>query len=327
MALPTQNDVHTNVPLTMLSLAFMQDATNFVAGKVFPVVPVAKQSNKYPVYDAADFNRDTMELRADATETEGGGYRLSSDTYNCAVRGLHKDIGEQVRANADSVFSMDRDATAYLSQQALISREINWVASFFAASVWTTDVTGVASGPTSSQVLQWSDAASTPIEDIRGYKRTIQKLTGRKPNKVVLGPETWDALQDHPDIIDRIKGGATPGSPARVVLQTVAALLELDEILVMDSIKNSANEGATAVGEFIGGKGALLVYAAPRPSLLEPSGGYTFAWDGYLGGSSPQRIKRFYLDKESADRVEIETAYDQKLTSADCGAFFASVVA
>ncbi len=325
--IPTQNDVHTNVPLTNVSLAYMQDPEDFVAGKVFPVVPVQKQSDKYPIYDFGDFNRDTMEKRADAAETQGSGYRLSSDTYDCDVWGLHKDIGAQVRANADSVFNMDRDATAYLAQQALISREINWAANFFAASKWTTDVTGVASGPTGAQVLQWNDAASTPIEDIRGYKRTSQLLTARKPNKLVLGPQVWDALQDHPDIIDRIKGDAGPSSPAKVTKAVIAALLELDEILVMDSIKNTANEGADAVGAFIGGKGALLAYAAARPSLLEPSGGYTFAWAGYLGSSSPQRIKRFYMEKEDADRVEIEATYDQKLTAADCGVFFATVVA
>ncbi len=46
---PTQTDVHVNQPLTNISVAFMQSDAGFVARKVFPVVPVAKQSDRYYV--------------------------------------------------------------------------------------------------------------------------------------------------------------------------------------------------------------------------------------------------------------------------------------
>ena len=39
-------DVHIDGPLSNISTAYMQEQTDFVAGRVFPVVPVEKQSDK-----------------------------------------------------------------------------------------------------------------------------------------------------------------------------------------------------------------------------------------------------------------------------------------
>jgi hypothetical protein len=44
---PTQADLHVNVPLTNVSIAYIQKADAFIATKVFPKVPVSKQSDLY----------------------------------------------------------------------------------------------------------------------------------------------------------------------------------------------------------------------------------------------------------------------------------------
>ena len=57
---PSPGDVHVNTPLTNISIAYMQDATKFISQRVFPNIPVAKQSDRYYVYDRGEFNRDEM---------------------------------------------------------------------------------------------------------------------------------------------------------------------------------------------------------------------------------------------------------------------------
>lgn len=44
---PTQGNVHVDAILTNISVAFMQDQTQFGADRVFPIVPVQKQSDKF----------------------------------------------------------------------------------------------------------------------------------------------------------------------------------------------------------------------------------------------------------------------------------------
>jgi hypothetical protein len=300
---------------------------------VFPSIPVEKQSDRYYTYDRGYFNRDEMQVRAPGTESKGGEFTLdNTPTYYAPVYAFHHDIDDQRRANQDSVLNADREATELVSMKALIKREKLWVTNYLTSGVWTTSLAGVAAAPGAGQFLQWNDPASKPIEDIRGGITSVLESTGFEPNTLVLTKRVYDKLIDHPEIIDRVKYnqgiGPAPGGIARVDNTAIATLLGLQRVLVMKAIENTAAEGAANVHSFIGGKSALLTYAAPNPGLMTPSGGYTFSWTGFLGaGAQGQRIKRFRMEWLSADRIEIEMAFQQKLVSADLGYFFGTAVA
>ncbi len=332
MPQPTLSDVHVNVPLTNISIAYLQEPDAFVASKVFPNIPVQQASDRYYIFNRGDFNRDDMQIRAPGAESEGTGYNLdNTPSYSVDVWALHKDIPDQIRANSDSVLTPDLNATQFLTTKALIRKERLWATNYFATGKWTNEVAGQATADT-THVVYWNDYAnSTPIEDMRRAKRSVHLTAGGfLPNKLVLGPQVWDVLQDHPDFVDRIKYGQTANpqlSPAMVSRKVVAELLEVDEILVMEGIYNSAVEGQTEASTYIGGKNALLVYSAPNPGLMVPSGGYTFSWVGLFGaGSMGNRISSFRMEWLKSDRVEIEMAFALKQISADLGYFFNSVI-
>lgn len=329
MPQPTRGDVHVNAPLSNISVAYIQSQLNFVSTRFAPNVPVSKQSDRYYIYNRGDFNRDEMRQRAPGTETAGGGYDLdNTPTYYCDVWGFHKDIPDQIRANEDSPLNSDRDATTFVTNKALIRRERDFATQYLSSGVWSNEKTGVNSDVVSaSEFLLWNDANSTPIEDIRLAKRTVLEGTGFEPNKIVLGRAVYDALVDHPDIVDRVKYGQTAGNIAMVNQQSLAALFDLQEVLVCNAVYNSANKGATEASMFINGSNALLGYVAPNPGLMTPSAAYTFSWTGYLGASAAgSRIKKFYIDEIASDRVEIEMAFDHKVIGSDLGYFFGNAV-
>jgi len=331
MSGPNQSSVHIDALLSNVSVATMQQAEGFVAGRVFPDIPVAKQSDKYAIIPAGDFNRDTMQKRADATESAGSGFGVSNDSYFADVWALHKDIGDQTRANADSAFQLNENTTKYLATQNLIRREKLFVATAMATSIWSTDQTGVSGTPSGAQFKQWNDAASDPVADVRSFKTSMQILTGYRPNVMVMGRQVFDELVEHADLKDRIKYGTQSGGSEMVSLVTrniVAQLFELDEVLVMEAIENTAAEGQTASNAFIGGKTALLIYRTPTPGLGVPNAGYTFSWTGLLGSAGMgTRVSNFRMEQLKADRLEIESAFDMKVSAADLGVFMASVVA
>ena len=95
-AQPTVSDVHVNRPLTDLSVAFIQMAADFVADRVFPTVPVQKQSDLYFVYSREDWYRSQAERRAPGTESAGSGWDLSTDSYFAHKYAIHKDVSAQV---------------------------------------------------------------------------------------------------------------------------------------------------------------------------------------------------------------------------------------
>ncbi len=329
MPQPTPSDVHVNTPLTNISIAYVQDASMFIARRVFPAIPVQKQSDLYFTHDRSHFMRDQMEKRAPGTGSAGTGHGVGTDSYRCDVWALHEDVDDQTRANADTPLAPDEDATTLLSEARMLRMENEFVTNYMTTAKWGKDITGVSGTPSTDEVKQWNDATSTPIEDIRQYKTYVQRLTGRRPNVLVLGQEAYDALADHPDIIDRIKysGGIGNDTPAEVTPRLLAQVFELEEVLVAGGVQNTAAEGATAAYDFIVGKKALFCFRQRSPGLRKPSAGYIFEWNGYLGSVQGQRILRFRMDHLKSDRVEIEAAFDMKLVAADLGVYFDSIVA
>ena len=318
--LPTASDVHIDGPLTNMSLGFMQSENAFVATKVFPMLPVAKQSDKYFTYDRSYWYRNEMKLRAPSTESAGAGFAISTDDYFCDVYALHKDIDDDMRGNADSPIQVDRDASGFLSLQALLNLEKTWTTNFFTTSKWTTDKT-----PTTT----WDDPSSDPVGDVQTGVTTITQSTGVDPSSIdmTIGYLTWEKLVHHPDLVDRIKYGQTSG-PAQVTLEAMAAVFGVGRVLVARAVENTADEGATASYSFISGKHALLSSSPASTGLRTPSSGYTIVWTGRVGANQAGAvIRRIRADLLKSDRYEIEQAFVQKLVSADLGYFFNGAVA
>lgn len=316
MGQPAQSDVHVDRVLTTISVAYIQQDRNFIASRIFPVVPVEKQSDKYFTYTKADWFRDEAQRRPDATESAGSGYGVSTATYSADVYALHKDIGDQTRANSDSPLDPDRDATLFLTQRMLLRQEKQWVSDYFTTSVWGTDLTPSA---------LWSNyTTSDPIADIETGIQTILSNTGFKPNKMALGYTVYRQLKHHPDIVDRFKY-----TQAGVMTeQILASLFGLDEIVTAMAINNTAVEGETAAYAFTHGKHALLAYAPSNPGILTPSAGYTFVWRGVSDGMGANvGVSRFRMPQLRADRIESQMAWDNKVVATDLGYFFNGAVA
>jgi len=332
MTQPTARAVHVDQPLTNISVAFLQNASNFVASRVFPNIRVQKQSDVYYTYDRGFFNRNQAKKRAPATEAAIAGFGLSTDNYRADVYALKTQLAWQVEANADAPVQLERSNLELLLHQMMIQKEVDWATNYFTTGIWGTDYTGTASSPGTGEVIQWSDQTSgDPIGNVRAAKTDIMESTGFMPNTMVLSQRVLDALVDHPDIVDRIKysGGVGNTNPAMTSEQTLAQLFGVERIMVMRAIQNTAAEGDTNVHSFIGGKNAMLTYVAPTPGLMTPSGGYTFTWSGYQGGGNEFGVTttRREDEKIKATEVEAELAYTHKLVASDLGVFFSGIVA
>jgi len=325
MAQPNLNSVHVDAILTNISVAYLQNQDNFIADKVFPIVPVDKKSDKFFTYTKNDWFRDEAQRRADATESAGGGYNLGTGSYSAEVYAFHKDVGDQLLANADAPLNPLREATEFVTRRMLLRKELQFVSDFFTTGVWADDVTGVAGAPSSGETKQWSDyTSSDPIDDIEAAKSEILANTGMEANTLVLGYEVFRQLKNHPDLVDRIKYT----SSQTITTDMLARMFDIDRVLVAKAVKASNNEGAAEAYSFAYGKGALLAHVAPTPGLLTPSAGYTFSWTGVSGGiGSTIGVSSFRMDSLRAERVEAEMAFDNKVIAADLGYFWNTIVA
>lgn len=335
MAMLTPSAVHVDAPLTNLTIAFLQDANGFIADRVFPKVSVSKKSDKYYIYNRADFNRvGQVQARAPRTQAPRVGMTLSQDTYLTDVYSLATDFDFETLANEDVALDIRAAGAQMLTHQLLIDREIKWASTYFTGGVWGTDWDGVASSPSTAQVIQWSNySTSTPIQDVTNIMRAVQlKSGGFKPNVMVVGKEVRDTLVNHPTILARLNGGATVTNTALVTDAKLAEIFGVEEFLVMETVRNNGLEGLTESNAFIGGKLAAFYYRPRAAGLMVPSAGYTFTWDDLENASGHGiAIKSYRGDYLAIDGIaevlEANLAYDHKVVSADLGAVIDSVIA
>ena len=330
MPQPTYSDVHVNAALTDISVAYVQDDANFIADKVFPPVPVVHQSDQYFIFSKDDFFRDEAQLRADAVESAGGGFNLTQGTYSAKVWGFHKDIGDQVRRNADPAIDIDVSTTKFVTQKMMIRRDRFFVATYLTTGIWGTDITGVASNPGANQTIQWSDDVNgDPFTDIENGQTTILQNTGHEPNVLLLAFQVFQALRKHPLVIDRIKYTVT-ATAAKITPALMAQAFDVEEVVVSKAVYNTSQEGVTAVNAFVTGKVALLCYKNPSPGLFEPSAGYTFPWQGFTGlnsmGIKVYQVPMPWLGLNTV-RTEAEMSFDMQVVAPSLGYFFNSIVA
>lgn len=321
---PALQDVHIDTALTNIAIAFTQDQSQYIFSKVFPILPVDHQSNKYWVWPKNEWLRDEAKKRADSSESAGSGFTLSQDSYFADVWAFHKDLGSQVRANADGGLNLESAAVRFVASRLLLRQEIQWATDFFTTGIWGTDLTGVAAAPTTNQFLQFNDAASDPFDVFEDARERVVSVTGYEPNTMVMGRQVWRRLKNHPDYVDRIKG--TSGS--KFTLAAFRDFTEIDNIYVAKSIKATNVEGATAAYSFIHGKSIWIGYVAPNPGPMEPSAGYTFSWTGVSGSvGGTIGVDSFEDRKTKSIRYEAEVAFDNKVTAPELGVFMANAVA
>lgn len=321
MPSPTSSQVHINRLLTNLSVAFVQDSSKFAALRMFPGLGVPNKSDNYPVYSQADFQRDEMQERAPSTESAGGGYAIDlTPKYSCTRYAFHVDVDDDTIANADAPLRPTQDSSVYLGQKTLIKHEVLFGSTYFTTGVWTgsSTATDLVAG---TDFTAWDDVTSTPIEDVDAQKEAIEGGTGYLPNKLCLNRKGWNALRNHPDIVDRVKHTSSESISRGIV----ARLMELDEIVIGAGVRNTAAKGLTGAFSYIFGNHALLAYVPPSPSLMTPSAGYTFRWTGLPGSVDGMSVSTLRMDNIKSDRHEIEMNIDMKVVAPTVGAFFSSV--
>jgi hypothetical protein len=326
---PTGSDLHIDALLSELSIGYMNEPDAYAADKVFPIVKTDKQSDKYAIYDKEDWFRDEAKVRAPLGISQGGGWAMATPgTFFCDEYAYHSDIADEDIDNADEVFNMEDDATAFCVEKLKLSRERRFATKYFGTGIWTTEWQGQTAAPSTDEFLTWDTASSTPISDIEDAKTTVKILTGLMPNTLLLSERVFQTLSNHADVIDRYKY-----TQAGIMTEELLAkVFKVGKIVVAKAVYASGVEEDETMAYALGQYDALLVYAAPRPTRRHPSGGYTFRWRrpierGVSGDRLESTIRKFYMQKERGTRIEGSVYEDIKLVAADCGVFFDDAIA
>jgi len=309
---PLGSSVHVDKLLTDISIGYVQDQKRFIADKVSPIYKVEKSSDKYPTWAAADFLRMQTVKTSRYSPAPEATFTMSTGLYSCEEWPLKKLITDKDRTDAD--VDIDEATTKFLTQQILLRRDHEVVSKLFTAANWDTTYTGAASA---ADFVHFRDASSVPFQTIRTYSRVCQiQAGGFYPNTVVVGGLVDDYLKEHDDTLDKIKY-TQEGIASNELL---ARAFGVEQYLVADSVRNTAQAGDAASMANMGGNFLWLGYVAPEASRYNPSAMYTFSWKDYdATGEGGALISRWTNDDPVGEWLKAEAAFDAKVTSSASG--------
>ena len=283
------HDWHIDAAMSEISVQFALDPSKYIAPMILPTVPVGKQSDRYYIWEKADWFRIPNTVRARGTAPREVEMSVSSAGYYATNYMLAEKIPFEDLSNADMALALEENATRHLMQILMLDQE-------YRIGTLLTTATNAGSGTTLTGDNQWSSGeTSTPISDVSTGKAWMRMETGFEPNTMIVGAQVHDALRLHPDIIDRIK--YVQRTTQATIDAALADIFGVQRYLVGSAIRSSGEEGQKASMAYIWGKTVTLAYVTPTPGLNTPTAGYMFRW-------KPEGFTDFVVETKDDDNVK-----------------------
>lgn len=305
-------------PLANVSVAHRNKA--YIADKVFPILDGADPRAKITVYKKGAWFRDEAGIRAAGTRAARGSFpvgEISLSTVEYAFAAAVTDEDRRfVKAQGAPAVQPDMDAVEFATDKVDLKKERR-VSATILGGTWADGNSG---GIDAEGLWSPAGATNTFLADMVTGKKLLKGL-GIIPNCLVIDYETALYLAEVEAILDKIKYTQR----GVLTMELLAAILDIDEVIVGSAIHSSAEEAAdgddfTAVDIWssIGGKGmGFLHYRAPKMGRKTPTSGMQVRI-AYENGS-PRRLSRWREAAEHQDVYEVAEETDILQISAACG--------
>lgn len=252
---------HTNRVLSALAVAY-QPRRVIGRNLLTRIDTLGEQSGTYKQRDKANMLRESnVEVGEHGmpAEVEAG---YTDATFSCTNKSALAKVKANIAAQTDAPINLKSDAVKVAKTRLLVAEERR-IATLFQ----TTANYAAANQVTLAGADQWSDPASTPIDDVNALIDEIYMSPDAK--KVGwMGMSVWLVLKEHAQILERVKFGGGTASPAYVNQKALAELFGLDELYVGELKSTATNPGQTATYAHIWGKHFGICAVEPGASEM-----------------------------------------------------------
>lgn len=281
---PAEIRLKQNPILTSLLLGMGQGT--MVAERLFPRLPQALSSVSLAKLGDERLRRYNLR-RAPGGPTKRVNIRFEGVTYSVdqyAVdvpmpRELLREADESRKLNVGNYLDVSKIAMQTAGDVLGLDYELEVATLATTTGLYGSHVLALAGG------TKWSSATGTPVTDIRAAAEVIRKKIGKRPNKLTLGPDAFNALTMNVQVKSYLP--TTVLGPATI--EQLKTVLNVEEIDVGDAVWVDE----TDTGRDVWGNNAILAYV-PRiasggatVSLAEPAFGFTNVIEGHPFAETP----------------------------------------
>lgn len=326
--------------LTGFAQDYVQDSAVFVGARYFPIIPVSQNAGKFKVYGQGSFNRPVNSKRAEDGVANTIGFKSGHGSYTVDDDAIRTFISDKEVANtpASNRAQLNMDASRLVINALLVNKELEFKDKFLTKGKWAKDLVGTADGTGAGNFKKWSDDGSNPIDDILDQQTAFSLATGgRKWNKALMTLDVYNRLRRHPAVLASITGGATTAQPAIATKETLMALLDVEELEIMQSVINQAAnglekaDGTLLADNQFAASGVLMLNYVERQiaSTKTPVAAAGFHWNEFvgLGVNNGPAVRRYAgVEGRRGEFVEAEYALDVQMVAPDFGILFSEAL-
>jgi hypothetical protein len=304
-----------------IAIGYRNPDVNLIADRILPRVPVASKFS-WLSYDLGDrFTVPTTKVgrkgRPNQVEFSSTEIVDEVDDYYLDDGVPNRDIteAEEQRARGLSGYDPMATATEALTDLILLDREIRVAGLIFNLNTYAADKRITLSGTS-----QFSDFVnSDPIGVINAAADATLVF---RPNVMVIGRQAWTRLRSHPHVVNACRGNST--GRGNVTRQEVADLFELAEVVVGDSVLNTAKRGQSATIARAWGKHIALLYVNRQAG---PQTGVTFGFTAQNGTRTQKMFEDPNMGGEGGQMVRVGERLKEIIAAKDVGYFIQNAVA
>ncbi|MCO5252552.1 MAG: major capsid protein [Candidatus Kapabacteria bacterium] len=257
--------------LTSLAQQFEQSA--FVSQFILPDTFVEKKTGEYPV-----FGNEHMRVHDTSRPMKAPVKTMPTDNWSLKEFMLNEHALEtaldylEIEA-AEDVMDLEKYALDALLASLYLGKEVEAIELIQNTATYSVDhVEALSSGE------EFNDPLSDPLVVIQDAMETVRRKINYLPNVLIFGPRVFNALQNHPKILDRIKYTQT----GIVSEALIAGLIGNNVTIKIGS--GMYEDPATKTNIDLWGDVVAMAYnknLARTKSKFEQSFGKTFLLNGY----------------------------------------------
>lgn len=305
MPQPVSGTTISRPDLAQLVMEFRETAaTGGIADRVMPLFPVAQQAMEFPVIP-----KEVMLQIPDTIRSMRGTYPRSDwefelGLYSTRENGWEEAIDDRERKLYASLF----DAEAVATQRAVriidMAKEKRVATKVFNATNFTAhEITH-----------EWDDATNAvPITDVNTGRNAIRAASGMLPNTLIISFSTFQNLKVCSQIVDRLKYTFPGIDINRMTSQQLAAIFDLEQVLVGGAVYSSSDKGqAATIADLWNKEYAMLTRCADGQDITEPCIGRTFYWTEENAGEEPV-VESYREEGKRGDVVRVRHDSDERL--------------
>ncbi len=304
--MPDLKEVHEDAALTNVSIEFANGV--FMADALAPSIAVVKQSDVYFINDVLrEAARQQATNRAPGTKAEVVTRHFTTGSYSANDHALTEPLPDEVLQNADVPINDEIGVVNFLTEMIGVDREIALKVAIDAGVTATTALTA-----------GWDEDTGDPIAEVKVGTKAIRDATGKQPNVIGMDIDVFEALQDHPLIVDRAKATGSIDRPTVVNEATIAQIFNVDRVVVASAKKNTSAKGAAASMSSIWSDTVYIGFVEAL-GIRSNSMAQTFAWNGSPNAVAGRLVSRWRDDERISDMIRLNHWYDQKVVTAGSG--------